>query len=134
MSLVANHLQLPEGYEYLQDPLVLVDVPVAIVDELWSRSDRLKYIPPGAFSNGPLNDVKPAKYDAVRNKILGGRERFAPYMRYWPRGDQIGFTDGRHRFAAFRDLGYPKILAAMHKSEAIKLLAAPKLVGMSSLA
>jgi hypothetical protein len=76
-------------------------VDPSAVDEAW-RADPDFYIPPGAGTG---------KYEGAVEYLQGARPVEAPSLGVMP--DSLGFTDGRHRFAAMRDMGLDRIPVSM---------------------
>jgi len=110
---------------------VLVNVDTAKLDAEWKASD-----PPG-FYVGP---------GGTENAIHGRYERFqkwlkdnpgtpieAPLISYNDYDDRggVSFTNGRHRFAVLRDMGYPRVSVMVPMSQA-KTFRTPKFAAYSN--
>lgn len=76
-------------------------VDPSAVDEAW-RADPGFYIPPGAGTG---------KYEGAVEYLQGAGPVEAPSLGVMP--DSLGFADGRHRFAAMRDMGLDRIPVSM---------------------
>ncbi len=99
---------------------VLVMVDVAKVDASWKR-DYGFYLGPGGSGN-PIG----LRYQKIRLELERNPEltlnapeiALGPSSKPWGPDREIRFADGRHRFAALRDLGYQRVQIAVPKTDA----------------
>lgn len=88
----------------------LVEVDVAALDAAW-RKDGTFYIAPSGASTveGRYRQAKEFLTDAGKSKI--GVE--ASVVSFDPATGRVSFADGRHRFAAMRDMGLDRVTVAV---------------------
>jgi hypothetical protein len=101
--------------------VLLVDV--AKVDTLWAQEPDFHIAPAASGANFKLDRAK-----AFASSLKPGSEFKAPQLGVSK--DSLGFEDGRHRFAAMRDLGLKTVPVSMDKQSAQNARARGLLVGI----
>lgn len=89
----------------------LVTVDVGALDKSWSQN--WGYIEKGGGSETP-GSAKEGSYEFQKTQYESGKTQEAPRVHVDKNG-RVEFEDGRHRFAAMRDLGDKQITVAMDK-------------------
>jgi hypothetical protein len=95
-TIVPGTPKVPYAETYPENGIYYVDP--AKVDAAWSR-DKSFYVGPA----GGGETASQAKYDSAKQFLRGAKEFNAPELGVQTNGS-VGFTDGRHRFAALRDM------------------------------
>jgi len=101
-----------DDHDYAADPQfrhasVLVPVDVAKLDASWQRDDGL-YIPPGGRQN-----VIGDRYIRAKMFIQSGQQLESPMIGWNEWNGCVNFSNGRHRFAALRDLGVKRVMVSV---------------------
>ena len=118
----------PDSFRKNKD-YVLVSVATDKLDHEWSKDTPGFYLAPGS----------------TENQIKGRYERFQQWLKDNPNtpieapvisfndfaGDGVSFTNGRHRFAVLRDMGYPRVSVMVPKSQ-MKMFRSTKFAGFSN--
>lgn len=100
MKFEIDPSRVPLGHDYEPKAVVVLDLSVAKVDRYWARQDRFGYVAPGG------QGAKGGKYVRAMDWLKTSTSTWMPTLSAWPNlPGHIKFDDGRHRFAAWRDLG-----------------------------
>lgn len=87
-------------------------VSVEKLDAAW-RADRPEfYVAPG----GEGSNEQPGKYEAAKRDVVAGSCTL-PCVSFVDDGKKVAFTDGRHHFAAARDLGRQSVTVEVKPAE-----------------
>jgi 2'-5' RNA ligase len=91
----------------------LIMVNTAALDRAWSK-DEGYYISPGGTGN-----AIGSRYDRFKDwlKQHSNEAIRAPMVSWNDVTDCVSFTDGRHRFSALRDMGYPTVKISVPKEQ-----------------
>jgi hypothetical protein len=117
-KLIQSKLDVNGGYK-----VVVVDV--AKFDQAW-KQDSNSYLPPGGKGDNyiPIHGLKDKpkdynRYDRVREDAPKFREKGMPFdmSTVALRWGIPTFTDGRHRFAFFRDHGVKHLPVSVHPDD-----------------
>jgi hypothetical protein len=98
-------------------PIAVVVLSVAKIDAQWSREGRFGYICPGGFGGGP------GRYEKAQSWLSSKPETWMPMLHAladFP--ERFSFSDGRHRFAAWRDAGHTMMAFCVPRDCAVGML------------
>lgn len=98
MSANFRVIQWADGWPHDEHPDAEVWVEVAKVEAAWLRAERAYYVGPGAPTDQHYRYGRFGQFLATTTKPIWRSVIHA-------KGEGIGFTDGRHRFAWLRDHG-----------------------------
>ena len=85
------------------------------VDEAWRASDQERGFYVGVGGEG---SNQPGKYDAARREVAAGHWTPPSVSFVGDDRTKVAFSDGRHRFAAARDLGRRSVLLEVEPEQA----------------
>jgi len=101
MNFEVDEAKLPQTLLGEPRPFAVIELNVAKVDAFWSRRESRDYIAPGG--QGASGD----KYYRARAWLTTQSSSKMPTLIARPNQPvHFKFDDGRHRFAAWRDMGH----------------------------
>jgi len=86
-------------------------VSVEKLDAAWRADHPEFYVAPGGEDSN-----QPGKYEAAKRDVLAGIWT-PPCVSFADDGKKVAFTDGRHHFAAARDLGRQSVIVEVEPAE-----------------